>query len=345
MLGYSSDNVNLSPNKEQITNGELVFCIWGGPTKSSLDKAEADTILTEVMAKRTQIKELIIGLSSVLLIGVGLVVLLSMVMGRSPVGDGAEGKVYKTIGGKGLVLWIYKPEGWKANDRRSCVVWFFGGAWKVGTPEQFAAQSKALAKRGMVAITVEYRVNSRDGSSPIESTMDARSAMRWVKNHSGELGIDPDRIAAGGGSSGGQLALACEILTEINDPMDELSVNPKPAALILFNPVVNMDIPQIRNQVSEEEFNRLLEISPHQQLEQVMPPTIIFHGTNDAIIPVESVVDFINKTKDLGSENIVFHKYTGRGHEFYYGPGSRKDYKNTLTKIVRFLESLGWLAR
>jgi len=296
-----------------------------------------------MMEKKTQIKELLIGVLVVLLIGAGLVVIMSMVLGRSPVGDGAEGKTYKTVDGKGLTLWIYKPGNWRANDRRPCVVWFFGGAWKVGTPEQFVAQSKDLAKRGMVAVTVEYRVNSRHGSTPIESTMDARSAMRWVKSHADELGVDSARIAVGGGSSGGQLALACEILTGTNDPLDATSVSPKPAALILFNPVVNMDIPKIRNQVSDDKFKQLLEISPHQQLEKALPPTIIFHGSDDAIIPIGSVVDFITKAKSLGSENIAFHQYSGRGHEFYYGPGSRKDYKNTLEKTVRFLESIGWL--
>ena len=75
-----------------------------------------------------------------------------------------------------------------------------------------------------------------------------------------------------------------------------------------------------------------------------MPPTIIFHGTADNIIPVESVTAFVEKAKALGSEDITFHQYSGRGHEFYFGPGSRKDYKKTLAQTVRFLESLGWLS-
>lgn len=299
----------------------------------------------EMKQNNENIKDLIKGTFFVFLIGAGLVVLMSLVMGRSPVGGGEEGLIYKTVDDKALALWIYKPRNWKANDRRPCVVWFFGGAWKVGTPEQFAAQSKYLAKRGMVAVTVEYRIKSLHGSTPVESTMDARSAMRWVKIHSAELGIDPERIAAGGGSSGGQLALACEVLAGVNDTKDNITVSPKPAALILFNPAANLDIPQIRDKATDDEFSRLLEVSPQQRLSSALPPTVIFHGTADAIIPEESVAAFIEKARSLGSENITYHAYHGRGHEFYYGPGSRQDYKDTLSKTVSFLESLGWLPR
>ena len=289
--------------------------------------------------------DLIKGVFFVLLIGAGLVVIMSVVMGRAPVGGEPEGTIYKTVDGKDLVLWIYKPKNWQSGDSRPCVVWFFGGGWKVGNPEQFAAQSKYLAKRGMISITAEYRIKSLHGSTPMESTMDARSAMRWVKLHAIELGIDRERIAAAGGSSGGQLALACEITTNVNDPMDIISVSPKPAALILFNPVADLDIPQVSDQVDGGEFKRLLEISPMHGLTSAMPPTIVFHGTADKVVPVDSVSAFIEKAKSIGSENITYHKYLERGHEFYYGAGSRKDYKDTMIKVTSFLESLGWLPK
>lgn len=288
-------------------------------------------------------KELAKGAFFVVLIGVALVAIMSMVLGRSPLGDGSERRVYKTIDGEELDLWIYKPRDWNANVRQPCVLWFFGGAWKVGTPEQFAAQSRALAKRGIVSITAEYRVKSRHGSTPFDSVMDARSAMRWIKVHSGELGIDPDRIAVGGGSSGGQLALACEVLDDLNDASDPREVSSKPAALILFNPAVNLDIPQIRERVTAGELEQLMKISPHQQLATALPPSIIFQGTADRIIPAESVDAFVEKARALGSVNIDYHRYAERGHEFYHGPGSRRDYKDTLEKVVGFLEKLNWL--
>jgi len=67
-----------------------------------------------------------------------------------------------------------------------------------------------------------------------------------------------------------------------------------------------------------------------------MPPTIIFHGTADSIISVESVTAFVEKAQSVGSENLTCHKYAGRRHELYFGPGSRKDYQEALAKTVEF---------
>lgn len=296
------------------------------------------------MKKGADIKEWVKGGFFVVLMGVGLVVLLSMVMGRPPVGKGAEREVYKTVGGKELALWVYKPKRLKEGTRHPCVVWFFGGGWKVGSPGQFAAQSKVLAKRGVVAVAAEYRVESRHGGTPVESTMDARSAVRWLRIHADDLGIDSERVAVGGGSSGGQLALACEMVADVNDPTDKISVSPEPNALVLFNPVVNMDIPLIRKETSEEELAELMKISPMQNLSRKLPPTIIFQGTEDLIVPADSVVAFVERARSIGSETIHYHSYPGRTHEFYvYGPDSRRDYKDTLEKVLDFLGGLGWL--
>ncbi len=292
--------------------------------------------------KKGNLKDLLKGLFFVVLIGGVLTGILSVMLGRSPMSR-AERQVYKTVNGAELALWIYKPKGWKPSDARPCVLWFFGGGWKVGSPQQFVAQSKYFAKRGLVSIVADYRVESRHGSSPFDSVEDARSAMRWLKVHATELGIDEDKIAAAGGSSGGHLALACEVFSEANKTTDAVAISARPAALILFNPVVNMDIPQIRKRVTEDEMDRLLEISPHHQLSRALPPTVIFQGLADPIVPAQSVTAFVEKAKSLDSDKIIYYTYQARGHEFYYGPGSRKDYQDTLNKVIRFLESLGWL--
>ena len=298
--------------------------------------------LLQMKRQNESIKELAKGVLYVALIGGVLILLMSWFVGRSPM-DGAEREVYKVVKGKELALWIYKPKDWKVGDRRPSVIWFFGGGWKVGSPVQFAAQSRHLAKKGLVSIVADYRVKSRHGSTPFESVMDARSAMRWLKEHATDIGIDPDGIVAAGGSSGGQLALACELFDDVNEVSDSASVRANPVALILFNPAVNLDIPLIRNQTDEGELKRLRTISPHHRLSEALPPTLIFHGSADAIIPEQSVAAFVAKSRELGSERVLYHKYAGRTHEFYFGSGSRKDYKDTLSKIEDFLQSLNKL--
>ena len=111
---------------------------------------------------------------------------------------------YKTVSGKDgepvqLKLEVFLPEGWQASDKRTAAVLFHGGGWHGGGPDHYYPQSRYLALRGMVAISVEYRTINRFGTSPKECVMDGKSAMRWVKAHAAELGIDPERIVAGGG--------------------------------------------------------------------------------------------------------------------------------------------------
>src|SRR5687768_17237342 len=74
-----------------------------------------------------------------------------------------EKRVYKETGDTKLELWIYKPADWKATDHRGAIVFFHGGGWRNGSPNAFSRQSAKLAERGMVAISVQYRLTSQTG--------------------------------------------------------------------------------------------------------------------------------------------------------------------------------------
>src|SRR5262245_2253053 len=75
--------------------------------------------------------------------------------------DATSAEVYKRIGDVTLSLWLYTPSGHKPQDKRPAIVFFFGGGWANGTPKQFEQHCKHFASRGMVAITADYRVASR----------------------------------------------------------------------------------------------------------------------------------------------------------------------------------------
>jgi len=250
---------------------------------------------------------------------------------------GEETLVYKKTESRELKLHIDKPSAWKAADKRPAIVFFFGGGWVGGTPAQFLKQSEYLATRGMVGIRVEYRtIPKGDKGPPVVCCADAKSAMRYVRSHAVGLGIDPRRIAAAGGSAGGHLAAFTGLVGGLDDPQDDLKVSCKPDALVLFNPVFNNGPGQWGH---ERVGGRYKEFSPAHHISKDAPPTIVFLGDADKLIPVSVLKEFEAGMKNAGVRCDA-HVYPGAGHGFF-----NRDPHDTLTLIEadKFLAALGWI--
>jgi len=178
-----------------------------------------------------------------------------------------NGFIYKKTPTRDLALYIDFPDNWQESDKRPAIIWFFGGAWNTGTPYAFKSKADYFAKRGVVSVRVDYRIRTVDGifNDGFISGHDAKTALRWVRKNAGRLGIDPDRIIAGGDSAGGHLAIATQIPT-LNDPSDDSSISTKVSALLLHNPYVVFINPA--SWVYQIDFNTL-------------PPVWISYGLND----------------------------------------------------------------
>ncbi|MHB8899018.1 MAG: alpha/beta hydrolase [Thermoguttaceae bacterium] len=106
----------------------------------------------------------------------------------------------------GIVTAVYRWQEGKWQERQAPRdLHPYGGVLR-GSPAQFESQARHFANRGMIAITADYRVKSRQGVQVVECVNDAKAAIAWVRENAGRLGIDPDKIAASGGSAGGHLA-------------------------------------------------------------------------------------------------------------------------------------------
>ena len=244
---------------------------------------------------------------------------------------------YKRAGDRELKLFIDNPVEWKASDQRPAIVFFFGGGWVAGTPAQFVKQSGYFATRGMMGIRVEYRtIPKGDSGPPTVCCADARSAMRYVRAHAGELGIDPRRMAAAGGSADGHLAAFTALVSGQDDPQDDLAVSCKPDALVLFNPVFNNGPGQWGH---ERVGARYLDFSPAHHLTKEAPPTIVFLGDGDKFIPVSVLRDFEAGIKKAGVRCDAYI-YPKAGHGFF---NREPHYSVTLNEADKFLASLGWL--
>lgn len=263
---------------------------------------------------------------------------------------GTRAEVYKTIGGVELKLWIFTPEGHREANSRPAIVFFFGGGWTSGSPKQFEQHCKHLASRGMVAITADYRVASRHQVKVVDCVRDAKSAIRWVRSNARRLGIDPNRIAAGGGSAGGHLAAATGVVTGLEEPGEDLRVSSRSNALVLFNPAVVL-APVSEEGLDKTAFAKLADrigaepetVSPYHHVKKGAPPTIIFHGKDDSTVPFGTVEAFTKKMTVPGNR-CELEGYAGQTHGFFnYGRGNNEYFEKTLQRADAFLTALGYL--
>ena len=272
---------------------------------------------------------------------------------------GARTETYKTVGETKLDMFIFEPEGHRANDARPAVVFLFGGGWRGGTPGQFYRHCEYLASRGMVAMTADYRVKRRHNATPQDCVEDAKSAIRWVRQHAKRLGVDPQRIAAGGGSAGGHTACATGVIQGFEAKSEDTKISSVPNAMLLFNPAVMLaplgDFNPLGEQkaadIAERTGGKPVQISPIHHVRKGLPPTIIFHGTQDEAVPHASVERYSKLTLDAGNRCELV-SYLDQPHGFFNigrgGDAGRltndgRMWLATTRRMDDFLVSLGWL--
>ena len=248
--------------------------------------------------------------------------------------------VYKKVGEIELKLYVVNPADWKADDKRPAIVFYHGGGFVGGSPNQFAEHAKYLALRGMVAVLVQYRFIAKKPAMilPIICIEDAKSAMRWVRGHAAELGIDSNRIASGGGSAGGYLAAFIGMIEGMDDSQDDIKISAKSNAMVLFNPLIDKEWGAFKFDTG---LAKSKDFVPSENIRPDNPPAIIFFGSEDKL--GRNVNDFKAGMEKVGGRCEV-RMYEGQGHSFFnFGDGSNKYYYDTLKEADKFLASLGWL--
>ena len=267
----------------------------------------------------------------------------------------------KTGGAVDLKLHLFLPEGGgflpegggdrPAGAARPGVIFYFGGGWRGGAAGQFAPHARHFAGRGLVAAVAEYRVNSRDGTGPVECLRDARAALHALRERAEDYRLDPARLAAGGGSAGGHLAACCGTIAAFpGDPKGFETAD----ALLLFNPgliAAPYTAPGGETAGPDRWMTGLLReggderLSPIHHLDAEDPPAIVFHGAEDTTVPPRSVELYRDAAAAKGVR-CELTLYPGAGHGFFNkNRGGDRAYDDTLRRADAFLVlvSLGWL--
>ena len=126
----------------------------------------------------------------------------------------------------------------------------------------------------------------------------------------------------------------------LDDPQDDLTVSCKPNALVLFNPVFNNGPGQWGH---ARVGDRYQEFSPAHHITRDAPPTVVFLGDQDKLIPVSVLRDFEAQMKQAGAR-CEAHVYPGAGHGFFNRDTAQGAwFTQTLIESDKFLASLGWL--
>lgn len=217
---------------------------------------------------------------------------------------------------------------------RGCVVLFFGGGWITGTPAQFHMQALYLAAHGWDVVLPAYRLCTRKNAlTPLDCYRDTEKGIHALVEGADGFRADPHRLVLGGASAGGHLALCNAILNKTI----------RPAALVLFNPVV--DVTETGYRIGTPRFGGHAEaLSPIHLLQEALPPTLLLHGKADTIVPVQNIRDFAEKAQRLGTD-LRLRLYPGRGHGFFNHPSFRADcqladYETALGETARFLSEI-----
>ena len=254
--------------------------------------------------------------------------------------EGAEVHVYKTVDDFDLKINIFKPEDFKKGKKYPAIVFFFGGGWRNGNVHQFEHHCRYMASRGMVAMSANYRVASRNKTTPFDAVEDAKSAMRWIRENAKDLGVHKNKLVAAGGSAGGHLAACTATIQEYNATNENTKISAVPNALVLFNPVINT---MPKGYGNERLGDKAKSISPVHHVIPKLPPTIIYHGTADTTVPFENITDFQSKMEAAGNTCYVV-PFEGQKHAFFnYGRSNNRFYDLTIEKTESFLRELKYI--
>jgi acetyl esterase/lipase len=195
-------------------------------------------------------------------------------------------------------------------------------------------ESLHFASLGLITISVQYCQLSVDGGSTTDAVAnaiaDAKSAIRWVRKYAATLGVNPNEVAAGGDSAGGQLALATATVPGFDDETGgpDATISATPDLLLVAYPVADTAFDE--------------RLSPYAFVNGTnLPPTLFLQGTADTLTPFVTAMNFCDRSNALAGRTVChLVAVPGACHGFL---GTPRFYRLALLAMDEFLLANGWL--
>jgi acetyl esterase/lipase len=221
---------------------------------------------------------------------------------------------------------IYLPPNPQAKS--PAILFVHGGGWSGGNKRDFGTLAVGAANNGFVGISVGYRLAKADKNKYPAQLDDVQRAVRWIRANADKYGVDPQRIGAFGASAGGHLvtflgtrdtrdnsdaALAkyssrVQAVVDLFGPSDLASQ--KPVSDLAKNIVINFI-----GKTPEQAPEVYKDASPLLFVDKTSAPTLIFHGTADALVPLDQSQVLYDALQKAGVESELV-KFEGEGHGF-----------------------------
>jgi acetyl esterase/lipase len=268
-----------------------------------------------------------------------------------------EGRVLNRVefartGGPGsrpLLLDLYLPE--PASVLRPAIVHFHGGGWRVGMRSSLGPVAdgfgltpfEVLAEAGFVVASADYRL-SAEAHYPAQ-LHDAQAAVRWLRNHAADYGVDPTRIYAWGDSAGGHLASLVGLIGG-DSPVAAVAAWYPPTDLnrmgeqALPNAVARATDPASREEqligaVLAEQPGKAAAASPVSYVGPGAPPFLLVHGTADRFVPAAQSESLAAELEKAGAD-VELLLLDGADHMWSLPDGSPAAAEKALAATVSF---------
>ena len=221
--------------------------------------------------------------------------------------------VYAKVDGKNLKLDIYVP---KTKSPPPLLIWIHGGGWRMGSKANINPAFFQLVKHGFAVASIDYSLLGLPGLLKIFH--ECKGAVRFLRAKAHKYGVNAAKIGVGGSSAGGHLVLL--LGTSGGNPRLEGTIGGNSGQSSSVQAVVDFfgpsDFPAMSKHKKRPGIMALAKfLSPATHVDKNDPPLLIYHGTEDKIVPVEQGVIIDKKYREAKLESTL-HIIKGAGHGF-----------------------------